>query len=112
MASRYRTENVTLKHSAFSPSISGLIHRKVSVGVGNDAVLFAGISLVFGIALRHLLKGTRVPYTAALLVLGIAMGSLEYGTNHGLGKVGDGIRMWVNIDPDLFVSCFSPCSSF
>ncbi|GKF55481.1 hypothetical protein Tco_0165821, partial [Tanacetum coccineum] len=42
----------------------------------SDAVLFVGISLVLGIASRHLLRGTRVPYTVALLVLGIAMGSL------------------------------------
>lgn len=41
-----------------------------------DAVLFVGISLVLGIASRHLLRGTRVPYTVALLVLGIGLGSL------------------------------------
>lgn len=41
-----------------------------------DAVLFVGISLVLGIASRHLLRGTRVPYTVALLVIGIALGSL------------------------------------
>ncbi|CAK9140256.1 unnamed protein product [Ilex paraguariensis] len=44
-----------------------------------DAVIFVGISLVLGIACRHVLRGTRVPYTAALLVLGIGMGSLEAG---------------------------------
>jgi CHASE2 domain-containing sensor protein len=41
-----------------------------------DAVLFFGLSLVLGIACRHLLRGTRVPYTVALLVLGIALGSI------------------------------------
>lgn len=41
-----------------------------------DAVLFVGMSLVLGIASRHLLRGTRVPYTVALLVIGIALGSL------------------------------------
>lgn len=41
-----------------------------------DAVVFVGICLVLGIASRHLLRGTRVPYTVALLVLGIALGSL------------------------------------
>jgi hypothetical protein len=34
------------------------------------------VSLVLGIASRHLLRGTRVPYTVALLVLGVALGSL------------------------------------
>nr|ALH21662.1 putative plasma membrane Na(+) /H(+) antiporter [Artemisia japonica] len=77
-----------------------------------DAVLFVGISLVLGIASRHLLRGTRVPYTVALLVLGIAMGSLEYGTSHRLGKVGDGIRIWANIDPDLLLAVFLPALLF
>lgn len=77
-----------------------------------DAVLFVGISLVLGIASRHALRGTRVPYTVALLVLGIAMGSLEYGTSHRLGKVGDGIRIWANIDPDLLLAVFLPALLF
>ena len=42
----------------------------------DDAVVFVGVSLVLGIASRHFLRGTRVPYTVALLILGIAMGSL------------------------------------
>ena len=41
-----------------------------------DAVIFFGLCLVLGIACRHVLRGTRVPYTVALLVLGIALGSL------------------------------------
>lgn len=43
-----------------------------------DAVLFVGLSLVLGIACRHLLRGTRVPYTVALLVLGIVLGSIGW----------------------------------
>ncbi|PWA91715.1 plasma membrane Na(+) /H(+) antiporter [Artemisia annua] len=88
------------------------------VGNPTDAVLFVGISLVLGIASRHLLRGTRVPYTVALLVLGIGMGSLEnlhsaeYGTSHRLGKVGDGIRIWANIDPDLLLAVFLPALLF
>nr|VDD00653.1 unnamed protein product [Brassica oleracea] len=52
-----------------------------------DAVLFVGMSLVLGIASMHLLRGTRVPYTVALVVIGIALGSLEYGTYHNLRKL-------------------------
>ncbi|KAF5763237.1 putative cation/H+ exchanger, rmlC-like jelly roll, cation/H+ exchanger, CPA1 family [Helianthus annuus] len=77
-----------------------------------DAVLFVGISLVLGIASRHVLRGTRVPYTVALLVIGIGLGSLEYGTSHRLGKVGDGIRIWANIDPDLLLAVFLPALLF
>nr|ADK60916.1 plasma membrane Na+/H+ transporter [Distichlis spicata] len=78
----------------------------------DDAVLFVGVSLVLGIASRHLLRGTRVPYTVALLVLGIALGSLEYGTPHGLGKLGAGIRIWANINPDLLLAVFLPALLF
>ncbi|KAF4369495.1 hypothetical protein G4B88_016435 [Cannabis sativa] len=76
----------------------------------SDAVIFVGISLVLGIACRHLLRGTRVPYTVGLLVLGIALGSIEYGTHHRLGKIGDGIR--ANIDPELLLAVFLPALLF
>ncbi|XP_050231832.1 sodium/hydrogen exchanger 8-like [Mercurialis annua] len=78
----------------------------------SDAVLFFGLSLVLGIACRHLLRGTRVPYTVALLVIGIALGSLEYGTHHRLGKFGDSIRIWALIDPDLLLAVFLPALLF
>ncbi|CAM0908979.1 unnamed protein product [Alopecurus aequalis] len=78
----------------------------------DDAVLFFGVALVLGIASRHLLRGTRVPYTVALLVLGVALGGLEYGTKHGLGKLGAGIRIWAAINPDLLLAVFLPALLF
>uniref|UniRef100_A0A453AAV5 Cation/H+ exchanger transmembrane domain-containing protein n=1 Tax=Aegilops tauschii subsp. strangulata TaxID=200361 RepID=A0A453AAV5_AEGTS len=78
----------------------------------DDAVLFFGVSLVLGIGSRHLLRGTRVPYTAALLVLGVALGGLEYGTKHGLGKLGAGVRIWAAINPDLLLAVFLPALLF
>ncbi|XP_042481679.1 sodium/hydrogen exchanger 8-like isoform X2 [Macadamia integrifolia] len=78
----------------------------------SDAVVFFGVSLALGIASRHLFRGTRVPYTVALLIIGICLGSLVYGTNHQLGKVGDGIRLWANIDPDLLLAVFLPALLF
>ncbi|MCD7454418.1 Son of sevenless 1 [Datura stramonium] len=77
-----------------------------------NAVIFVGISLLLGIACRHLLRGTRVPYSVALLVLGIGLGALEYGTHHGLGRIGDSIRIWANIDPDLLLAVFLPALLF
>ncbi|EFH51363.1 hypothetical protein ARALYDRAFT_484121 [Arabidopsis lyrata subsp. lyrata] len=77
-----------------------------------DAVLFVGMSLVLGIASRHLLRGTRVPYTVALLVIGIALGSLEYGAKHNLGKIGHGIRICNDIDPELLLAVFLPALLF
>ncbi|KAG8382643.1 hypothetical protein BUALT_Bualt05G0098700 [Buddleja alternifolia] len=77
-----------------------------------DAVIFVGISLVLGIASRHALREMRVPYTVALLVLGIGLGVLEYGTHHRLGKIGNGIRLWANIHPDLLLAVFLPALLF
>ncbi|KAL3652883.1 Son of sevenless 1 [Castilleja foliolosa] len=77
-----------------------------------DAVIFVGISLVLGIACRHALRGTRVPYTVALLLLGIGIGGLEFGTHHHLGKIGNGIRLWADIDPDLLLAVFLPALLF
>ncbi|KAL6579562.1 Son of sevenless 1 [Orobanche minor] len=77
-----------------------------SNGDPTDAVIFAGISLALGIACRHALRGTRVPYTVALLVLGIGLGALEYGTHHHLGKIG------ADIDPDLLLAVFLPALLF
>lgn len=42
------------------------------------AVIFFGVCLILGIASRHLLRGSRVPYTVALLVLGVVLGSIGY----------------------------------
>ncbi|KAJ8574253.1 hypothetical protein K7X08_026058 [Anisodus acutangulus] len=77
-----------------------------------NAVIFVGISLLLGIACRHVLRGTRVPYSVALLVIGIGIGAIEYGTHHGLGRVGDGIRIWNDIDPDLLLAVFLPALLF
>ncbi|PHT60407.1 Sodium/hydrogen exchanger 8 [Capsicum baccatum] len=77
-----------------------------------NAVIFVGISLLLGIACRHVLRGTRVPYSVALLVLGIGLGALEYGTHHRLGRIGNGIRIWANINPDLLLAVFLPALLF
>ncbi|CAK7326875.1 unnamed protein product [Dovyalis caffra] len=53
----------------------------------SDAVIFFGLSLVLGIACRHVLRGTRVPYTVALLVIGIGLGSLGIGIAFGIASV-------------------------
>lgn len=76
------------------------------------AILFIGVSLVLGLCCRHLLKGTRVPYTVALLLLGIALGASEYGTSGTLGTLGESIRMWSNINPSLILFVFLPALLF
>ncbi|KAJ4849261.1 Sodium/hydrogen exchanger 7 [Turnera subulata] len=95
---------ISIMESSEKSSSSNMNHR--------DGVLFFGVSLVMGIGCRHALHGTRVPYTVALLILGIALGSLEYGTHHGLGKFGNGIRLWATMDPDLLLAVFLPALLF
>ncbi|KAF2305720.1 hypothetical protein GH714_007766 [Hevea brasiliensis] len=36
----------------------------------------------------------------------------EYGTSHQLGKIGDSIRIWANIDPDILLAVFLPALLF
>lgn len=69
-----------------------------------NAVLFVGISLVLGVASRHLLRGTRVPYTAALLVIGIAIGSLGLFYIHSSFIYSIGFSKFCIIGPVLVLS--------
>lgn len=69
-----RFANCVIRFPLEDSSVSGTII--MAEGDPSDAVLFVGISLVLGIACRHALGGTPVPYTLALLLLGIALGAL------------------------------------
>ncbi|KAF3793806.1 Sodium/hydrogen exchanger 7 [Nymphaea thermarum] len=94
------------------PSIDEFVREENSSGGPEVAVIFAGVSLVLGIASRHLLRGTRVPYTVALLILGIALGAVAHGTNQKLGLLGEGIRLWSEINPGLLLAVFLPALLF
>ncbi|KAG6544478.1 hypothetical protein Mapa_014116 [Marchantia paleacea] len=76
------------------------------------AILFIGVSLLLGVICRQVFRGTRVPYTVALLILGSGLGAMEYGTSRGLGTLGASIRMWSNINPDLILFVFLPALLF
>ncbi|XP_069153169.1 sodium/hydrogen exchanger 8-like isoform X3 [Solanum lycopersicum] len=78
----------------------------------SDAVLFGGICLLVGVSCRTLLRRTTIPYTVVLLILGIALGSLEFGSIYRLGKLGNGIRIWADIDADLLLAVFLPILIF
>eukprot|EP00249_Psilotum_nudum_P020794 c27850_g1_i1 orf=499-4035(-) len=102
---------------------SGLIREQAMasapVGLETDeasrpelAILFLGFSLVLGMLCRHMLRGTKLPYTVALLVLGIFLGVLEYKTTHGLGSLGESIRLWSRINPSLILFVFLPALLF
>ena len=68
-------EHVPLSFS-LSLSASDAPPSSQKQSIPSDAVIFFGLSLALGIACRHLLRGTKVPYTVALLILGIVLGSL------------------------------------
>ncbi|KAJ7546491.1 hypothetical protein O6H91_08G041700 [Diphasiastrum complanatum] len=74
------------------------------------AILFVGVCLCLGALSRQLLSGTKVPYTVALLLVGIGLGALEYGTSHGLGSLGKSIRATIN--PNLILFVFLPALLF
>ncbi|KAI3997205.1 hypothetical protein MKX01_009049 [Papaver californicum] len=82
------------------------------VSEATSVIVFFGLCMVLGISTRHLIHGTKVPYTVALLVIGIGLGSLEFGTNLHLGKLGVGIRLWASINADLLLAVFLPAILF
>ncbi|KAI3951869.1 hypothetical protein MKW92_021475 [Papaver armeniacum] len=92
--------------------ISLAVRKVEEVSEATSAIVFFGLCMVLGISTRHLLRGTKVPYTVALLVIGIGLGSLEFGTNLRLGKLGAGIRLWASINPDLLLAVFLPALLF
>uniref|UniRef100_A0A7N0T9G5 Cation/H+ exchanger transmembrane domain-containing protein n=1 Tax=Kalanchoe fedtschenkoi TaxID=63787 RepID=A0A7N0T9G5_KALFE len=77
-----------------------------------NGVIFVGICLAVGAVCRQLFHGTRVPYTVALLVFGVGLGSLVYTTKYEYGRIGDGVRLWADINPDLLLAGFLPVLLF
>lgn len=74
------------------------------------ALYFLFVALVLGVAARGLLKRTPVPYTVALLVVGLALGGLDEGTD--LGEMSKSLRMWRGMDPHLLLGAFLPVLVF
>eukprot|EP00976_Prorocentrum_cordatum_P111351 1195353-Prorocentrum_minimum.AAC.4 len=71
------------------------------------AILFMFFSLFCGALCRSLLMGTKVPYTVALLIVGLALGFLYAEEDLGI-YAGPSIRQWVYISPHLLLFSFLP----
>ena len=56
---------------------------------------FLFLSLVLGAAARGAVRGSRLPYTVALLFLGLAIGFLHSYVD--LGVLGSSLDVWVEI---------------
>ncbi len=77
-------------------------------------LLFVILSLFVGALLRHTLKDIAIPYTVALLVIGLSLGLTErYGLfPHNLELLSHSLQLVVNIDPHLIIFLFLPTLIF
>ncbi|CAI5993100.1 unnamed protein product [Closterium sp. NIES-64] len=77
---------------------------------GEVALLFMAVSLALGALCRQIFNNTRVPYTVALLLVGIALGAFEFYVD--LGLLGLSIRKWAAIEPNIIFFVFLPALLF
>ncbi len=91
-------------------------HAEHAVSSGQLGLLFLIIALVLGAATRYFLRKTPVPYTVALLVIGLGLGLLERNQwlkGEGiLGEIGAAIHMASQIDPHFILFVFLPTLIF
>ena len=78
--------------------------------VGYYALYFLFLSLVLGALARGATRHSRLPYTVALLFVGLALGFLHSYVD--LGALGDSLDIWVDIGPHTMLSCFLPALVF
>ncbi|WP_063365168.1 cation:proton antiporter [Pseudoalteromonas luteoviolacea] len=77
-------------------------------------LLFVIFALFTGAFVRHILKGTQVPYTVALLLLGIAIGLLQRADvfQSEAQAFGESLALIAEIDSHLFLYLFLPTLIF
>jgi NhaP-type Na+/H+ or K+/H+ antiporter len=78
------------------------------------AIVFFFFALLMGVATQHFLSRfmPNLPYTAVILVEGIALAAFHNGVNKNLGTLSDSIDMWVHIDAHLLLYVFLPALLF
>ncbi|WP_125558465.1 cation:proton antiporter [Pseudoalteromonas rubra] len=77
-------------------------------------LVFLILALFIGALTRHVLKNTQIPYTVALLVIGICIGLAQRGDvfSGDTQMVGDTLALVADIDPHLFLFLFLPTLIF
>jgi NhaP-type Na+/H+ or K+/H+ antiporter len=77
-------------------------------------LVFVILALFIGVSVRHVLKGTQVPYTVALLVIGLILGLIHrtdfFNTNTPL--LAETLNLVVDISPHLILFVFLPTLIF
>ena len=83
-------------------------------GTGLLVLLFVIGSIIIGALTMISIKGTKLPYTVALLLIGLALGGLDRsGFFHFfMPIVSDSIKLIADIDPHLFLFVFLPTLIF
>ncbi|WP_163339409.1 cation:proton antiporter [Desulfopila sp. IMCC35008] len=77
-------------------------------------LIFVVASLIIGSAVRNLLKGTSIPYTVSLLVIGLLLGMVqrsEYFGEH-IPTVSATLKLVADIEPHLILYVFLPTLIF
>ncbi|MER2491695.1 cation:proton antiporter [Catenovulum sediminis] len=81
--------------------------------IGVQILLFVSLTLLLGVFLRDLLKKTQVPYTIALLSMGILIGLLQRFEAAWLPDVyNQTVQLVADIDPHLILFLFLPTLIF
>ena len=85
-------------------------HASGNHDVGYYALYFLFLSLVLGALARGATRHSRLPYTVALLFVGLALGFLHSYVD--LGALGDSLDIWVDIGPHTMLAVFLPALVF
>ena len=98
--------NGTATHTQENGAHSVNVHHDSSY----EALYFLFICLVLGAGARGAVRGSRLPYTVALLFLGLGLGFMHAYVD--LGVLGNSLDLWVDIGPHTMLSCFLPALVF
>ena len=81
--------------------------------VGVQILLFVNVTLLVGVSLRHLLKQVALPYTVALLLVGILFGLIYRFDHVDMPEVyNHTVQLVADIDPHLILFLFLPTLIF
>ncbi len=75
-------------------------------------LLFIILALIIGAFVRFVLKGSQVPYTVALLILGIGIGLLHRSDFFGQHAIAQTLDLVADISPHLILFIFLPTLIF